>query len=81
MELLGALEAEKLTKGKWKQYCGTPCMYPFVLILTTFSIYYNTELWLILRLSPQWCWMIRVYDPWGQICLGKLFSRLERRVA
>ena len=25
MELLGALEAEKSTKEKWKQYCGTPC--------------------------------------------------------
>ena len=25
MELLGALEAEKLTKQKCKQYCGTPC--------------------------------------------------------
>ena len=25
MELLGALEAKKLTKQKWKQYCGTPC--------------------------------------------------------
>ena len=25
MEFLGALEAEKLTKEKWKQYCGTPC--------------------------------------------------------
>ena len=25
MDLLGALEAEKLTKQKWKQYCGTPC--------------------------------------------------------
>ena len=24
MELLGALEAEKLTKQKWEQYCGTP---------------------------------------------------------
>ena len=24
--LLGALEAEKLTKQKWKQYCGTPCI-------------------------------------------------------
>ena len=28
MELLGALEAKKLTKQKWKQYCGTPCMNP-----------------------------------------------------
>ena len=27
MEFLGALEAEKLTKQKWEQYCGTPCMY------------------------------------------------------
>ena len=26
MELLGALEAEKLTKEKCKQYYGTPCM-------------------------------------------------------
>ena len=25
MELLGALEVEKLTKQKWEQYCGTPC--------------------------------------------------------
>ena len=25
MEYLGALEAEKLTKQKWEQYCGTPC--------------------------------------------------------
>ena len=25
MEFLGALEAEKLTKQKWEQYCGTPC--------------------------------------------------------
>ena len=25
MEVLGALEAEKLTKQKFKQYCGTPC--------------------------------------------------------
>ena len=25
MELLDALEAEKLIKQKWKQYCGTPC--------------------------------------------------------
>ena len=25
MKLLSALEAEKLTKQKWKQYCGTPC--------------------------------------------------------
>ena len=25
MELLDALEAEKLMKQKWKQYCGTPC--------------------------------------------------------
>ena len=25
MELLGALEAEKFTKQKCKQYCGTPC--------------------------------------------------------
>ena len=25
MELLGALEAEKLTKQKWEQYCGTRC--------------------------------------------------------
>ena len=24
-ELLGALEAEKFTKQKCKQYCGTPC--------------------------------------------------------
>ena len=24
MEFLGALEVEKLTKQKWKQYCGTP---------------------------------------------------------
>ena len=22
---LSALEAEKLTEQKWKQYCGTPC--------------------------------------------------------
>ena len=28
MELLGALEAKKLTKQNWKQYCGTPCMNP-----------------------------------------------------
>ena len=27
MEFLGTLEAEKLTKEKWKQYCGTPCMF------------------------------------------------------
>ena len=27
MELLGASEAENLTKQKWKQYCGTPCSY------------------------------------------------------
>ena len=27
MEFLGALEAEKLTKQKWEQYCGTPCTY------------------------------------------------------
>ena len=26
MELLAALEAEKLRKEKWKQYCGTPCI-------------------------------------------------------
>ena len=26
MELLGALETEKLTKQKCKQYCGTPCI-------------------------------------------------------
>ena len=26
MELLDALEAQKLMKQKWKQYCGTPCM-------------------------------------------------------
>ena len=26
MELLGASEAEKLKKQKWKQYCGTPCI-------------------------------------------------------
>ena len=26
IELLGALEAEKLTKQKCKQYCGTPCI-------------------------------------------------------
>ena len=26
MELLGVLEAEKLTKTMWEQYCGTPCM-------------------------------------------------------
>ena len=26
MDLLVALEAEKLTKQKWKQYCGTLCM-------------------------------------------------------
>ena len=25
MEFLGALEADKLTKQKWEQYCGTPC--------------------------------------------------------
>ena len=25
MEFLGASEAEKLTKQKWEQYCGTPC--------------------------------------------------------
>ena len=25
VEFLGALEAEKLTKQKWEQYCGTPC--------------------------------------------------------
>ena len=24
---LGALEAEKLQKTKWKQYCWTPCSY------------------------------------------------------
>ena len=24
MEFQGALEVEKLTKQKWKQYCGTP---------------------------------------------------------
>ena len=24
MEILGALEAEKLTKQKWEQYCGAP---------------------------------------------------------
>ena len=24
MELLGALEATKLTEQKWEQYCGTP---------------------------------------------------------
>ena len=24
MELIGALEAEKSTQQKWKQYCGTP---------------------------------------------------------
>ena len=29
MELLGASEAENLTKQKLKQYCGTPCInYP-----------------------------------------------------
>ena len=22
-----ALEPEKITKTKWKQYCGTPCIY------------------------------------------------------
>ena len=27
LELLGLLVAEKLTKQKWKQYCGTPCTY------------------------------------------------------
>ena len=26
MELLGASESENLTKQKWKQYCGTPCI-------------------------------------------------------
>ena len=25
MELLGALEAERLTEQKWKQYCWIPC--------------------------------------------------------
>ena len=25
VEFLGVLEAEKLTKQKWEQYCGTPC--------------------------------------------------------
>ena len=25
MVFLGALEADKLTKQKWEQYCGTPC--------------------------------------------------------
>ena len=27
MEFLGALEAKKLTKPKWEQYCGTPCIW------------------------------------------------------
>ena len=34
MEFLGALEAEKLTKQKWAQYCGTPCisfMFEFII--------------------------------------------------
>ena len=31
--LLGALEAEKSTKQKWKQYCGTPCIYSFFKII------------------------------------------------
>ena len=26
MELLGVSEAKNLTKQKWKQYCGTPCI-------------------------------------------------------
>ena len=26
MELLDALEAKKLMKQKWKQYCWTPCI-------------------------------------------------------
>ena len=30
MEFLDALEAKKLTKQKWEQYCGTPCMLPFL---------------------------------------------------
>ena len=36
MELLGALQAKKLTKEKWKQYCGTPCATTFKIV-----VYYN----------------------------------------
>ena len=30
MKILGASEAENLTKQKWKQYCGTPCKYQYL---------------------------------------------------
>ena len=38
MKLLGALEAEKLTKQKCKQYCGTPCRWLLNTILTNLVI-------------------------------------------
>ena len=45
MELLGALEAKKLTKEKWKQYCGTPC-YMYIVYL------YSNCLGYILIITP-----------------------------
>ena len=43
VEFLGALEAEKLTKQKWEQYCGTPCILHFKSFPYTYY-YYNIEM-------------------------------------
>ena len=41
MELLDALEAEKLMKQKWKQYCGTPCILSRNQVVKTLGIGYQ----------------------------------------
>ena len=33
MEFFGASEAEKLTKQKWEQYCGTPCTFSHFVVI------------------------------------------------
>ena len=41
MEFQGALEAEKLTKQKWEQYCETPCKKTTLIYLFTLSVSYG----------------------------------------
>ena len=48
MELLDALEAKKLMKQKWKQYCGTPCI---MVENTKLSLAKNS---FCFRTSDQW---------------------------
>ena len=48
IELLGALEAKKLTIEKWKQYCGTPCTMYIVYLYSKLSWLYQNVYILII---------------------------------